>query len=123
MKFILKLFVSALAVIVSSYFLKGVRVDTPLIALIVAAVLSFLNAIVKPIIVLFTIPITIVSLGMFLIVINAIIILLADYLVDGFHVNGFWWALLFSFILSLVTSMFESIADEYNRKDWQWNSK
>ena len=123
MKFILKLFVSALAVIVSSYFLKGVRVDTPLIALIVAAVLSFLNAIVKPIIVLFTIPITIVSLGMFLIVINAIIILLADYLVDGVHVNGFWWALLFSFILSLVTSLFESIADEYNRKDWQWNSK
>ena len=119
MKFILKLFVSALAVIVSSYFLKGVRVDTPLIALIVAAVLSFLNAIVKPIIVLFTIPITIVSLGLFLIVINAIIILLADYLVDGFHVSGFWWALLFSFILSLVTSLFESIADEYNRKDWQ----
>ena len=123
MKFILKLFVSALAVIVSSYLLKGVKVDTPLIALIVAAVLSFLNAIVKPIIVLFTIPITIVSLGLFLIVINAIIILLADYLVDGFHVNGFWWALLFSFILSLVTSLFESIADEYNRKDWQWNSK
>jgi putative membrane protein len=119
MKFILKLFVSALAVIVSSYLLKGVKVDTPLIALIVAAVLSFLNAIVKPIIVLFTIPITIVSLGLFLIVINAIIILLADYLVDGFHVNGFWWALLFSFILSLVTSLFESIADEYNRKDWQ----
>jgi putative membrane protein len=119
MKFILKLIVSALAVIVTSYLLPGVSVSSPWMAVVVAAVLAFLNAIVKPIIVLLTIPITVFSLGIFLIVINAIIIMLADYLVDGFTVNSFWWALLFSFILSLVTSVFENLADEYNRKDWK----
>lgn len=74
-------------------------------ALLVAVVLAFLNSIVKPILTLLTIPITVVTLGFFLLAINAFIIIFAEKLVSGFHVNGFWWALLFSLILSVCTGI------------------
>lgn len=74
-------------------------------ALLVAVVLAFLNSIVKPILTMLTIPITIVTLGFFLLAINAFIIIFAEKLVSGFHVNGFWWALLFSLILSVCTGI------------------
>ena len=109
MQFILKLVVSTLAILVTSYFLPGVKVDNAWSALLLAAVLSFLNGIIKPAMVILTIPITIVSLGLFLVVINALIIMMADYIVDGFQVNGFWWALIFSIILSIVTSILERL--------------
>ncbi len=117
MKFIFKIIVSALAVIITAYLLPGVKIVTPVTAIIVAAVLAFLDAIVKPLMILFTIPITIVTLGLFLIVINALMILLADYMVDGFEVKGFWWALLFSFILTIVTSLLESFAGNKNKQE------
>ena len=110
MKFLAQLIVSALAVIVSSMILPGVDVDNALTAIIVAAVLAFLNTILKPVLVILTIPITIFTLGIFLLVINAFIILLASKIVDGFHVSGFWIAMLFSLLLSLVTSAFEAFA-------------
>ena len=116
MRFIFKIIVSALAVIITAYLLPGVDKITPLTAVIVAAVLAFLDAIVKPLMILLTIPITIVTLGLFLIVINALMIMLADFMVDGFHVNGFWWALIFSFILTIVTSLLESFAGEKKRQ-------
>jgi putative membrane protein len=111
MKFLIQLVISTLAVLISSYLLPGVSIDGNnfLTALVVAAVLSFLNAVVKPIMIILTIPVTIFSFGLFLLVINALMILLAAKIVDGFHVRGFWWALLFSLILSLVTSILESI--------------
>jgi putative membrane protein len=115
MKFLAQLIVSALAVIIASMILPGVHVDNALTAIIVAAVLAFLNAIVKPIFVILTIPITIFTMGLFLLVINALIILLAAKIVDGFHVNGFWIALLFSLLLTLVTSVFESFANRNDR--------
>lgn len=115
MKFIAQLIVSALAVIVSSMILPGVHVDNALTAIIVAAVLAFLNTIVKPVLVLLTIPITMVTLGIFLLVINAFIILMAAKIVDGFHVSGFWIALLFSLLLSLVTAVFESFSNRNDR--------
>jgi putative membrane protein len=83
----------------------GVTIDNYVSAILVAVVLSFLNQIVKPILTILTIPITIFTLGFFLLVINAIIILLADKLVSDFKVNGFWYALLFSLILSVITSI------------------
>lgn len=110
MKFLAQLIVSALAVIVTSMILPGVHVDNALIAILVAAVLAFLNTIVKPVLVILTIPITVFTLGIFLLVINAFIILLTAKIVDGFQVDGFWVALLFSLLLSLVTSVFEAIA-------------
>jgi putative membrane protein len=111
MKFIIQLVISTLAVLISSYLLPGVSIENNsfFTALIVAAVLAFLNTVVKPIMIIFTIPVTIFSFGIFLLVINAFMILLAAKLVDGFHVSGFWWALLFSLILSFVTSILESI--------------
>ena len=85
--------------------MPGVTVDDYLSALMVAVVLAFLNSIVKPVLTVLTIPITIFTLGFFLLAINAFIIIFAEKLVSGFHVNGFWWALLFSLILSLCTGI------------------
>lgn len=117
MKFIINLFFSALAVIITAYFLSGVTIGNNQFyhgdsvelnkfttALLVAVVLSFLNTIVKPILTVLSLPITFFTLGLFLLVINAIIILFADKLVDGFKVDGFWTALWFSLVLALVTS-------------------
>ncbi len=111
MDFIVKIIISTLAVLISAWLLPGVEIvgNSFFTALIVAAVLAFLNAIVKPIMIILTIPITVVTLGFFLLIINAIIILIASSLVDGFIVRGFWWALLFSLILSVVTSILDNI--------------
>ncbi len=75
----------------------------------VALALAFLNTIVKPILVMLTIPITFLTLGLFLLVINAGMIMLAENLVKGFHVESFFWALLFSLILSLFTAILSSL--------------
>ena len=111
MKFIIQLIISSLAVLISAYFLPGVEIveNNFITALIVASVLAFLNAVVKPIMIILTIPITFITLGFFLLVINALMILLAAKIVDDFRVEGFWWALLFSLILSIVTSLLESL--------------
>jgi len=79
-----------------------------LTALLVAAVLGLLNALLKPILILLTLPVTVVTLGLFLLVINAVIVLIADHLIDGFTVRSFWWALGFSLLLSLVSSILSS---------------
>ncbi len=105
MKFILRLLLSALAVVLLANILPGVEVDTFGIAVIVALVLSLLNFLVKPLLVILTLPVTIVTFGLFLLVINALIILMAGWLVSGFTVEGFWYALLFSLLLSLVQSI------------------
>ena len=106
----LKLILTAVAVLVTAYLLPGVQVDGFFTALVLAVVLSFLNVLVKPIFILLTIPLTFLTLGLFLLVINAIIILMADGLIAGFYVEGFWWALLFSLLLSLVNAMFSELA-------------
>lgn len=105
MNLILRILLSALAVVILSYVLPGVGVDSFSTAIIVAVVLSILNFIVKPILVILTLPVTILTLGLFLLIVNAIIILLADRLIGGFHVNGLGWALLFSLLLSLLQSI------------------
>jgi putative membrane protein len=92
--------------------MKGVVVDEFSTALIVAIVLGLLNFFVKPILVLFTLPVTVFTLGLFLLVINAIIILMCDHFVDGFDVNGFWTALFFSIILSLSQSLVYQLTGE-----------
>ncbi|WP_127138302.1 phage holin family protein [Flagellimonas oceanensis] len=112
MKLILRLLLNALAVVLLSYVLPGVGVDSMFTAIIVAVVLSLLNFLVKPILVIFTLPITILTLGLFLLVINAIIILLAANLIDGFHVSSFWWAIIFSLLLSFLQAILQSILKE-----------
>lgn len=86
-----------------------VTVDDYVSALMVAVVLAFLNTIVKPILTILTIPITVFTLGFFLLAINAFIIIFAGKLVSGFHVDGFWWALLFSLILSIFTGILNAL--------------
>lgn len=110
MNWIIRLLLNGLAVVLTAYLLPGVSVSNYGTAIIVALVLAILNVIVKPILVVLTIPITIVTLGIFLLVINAVIILFVDNLVGGFEVRGFWWALLFSLILSIFNSLFNDLA-------------
>lgn len=116
MNFVLKLLLSALAVVVLANILPGVTVDSFLTAIIVALVLSLLNFLVKPILIIFTLPITILTLGLFLLIVNALIILLADWLVHGFSVSSIWWALLFSLLLSLLNSILHSFIKSENKK-------
>ncbi|WP_291868632.1 phage holin family protein [Maribacter sp.] len=105
MKRILRLLLSALAVILLAQILPNVGIDNYVTAIIVALVLSLLNFIVKPILIIFTLPVTILTFGLFLLFINAFIILLADYLIDGFYVSGIWSALIFSLLLSILQSI------------------
>ena len=105
MNLILRLLLSAVAVIILAYVLPGVEVAGYSSAIIVAIVVALLRLIVRPILVILTLPVTILTLGLFLLVINAIIILLADYFVAGFSVQNIWWALLFSLLLSFLQSV------------------
>ncbi|CAM3527408.1 phage holin family protein [Zobellia roscoffensis] len=112
MKLILRVLLSALAVVILSKVLPNVSVDSYMTAIIVAIVLSLLNFIVKPILVIFTLPVTILTFGLFLLIINAIIIFLADNLIDGFSVNGVLWAIIFSLLLSILQSILFSLLKE-----------
>ncbi|WP_114779545.1 phage holin family protein [Botryobacter ruber] len=109
MGFIIKILLSGVAVMLAAYLLPGVDVSGFGSALIVAIVLAVLNAIVRPILVFLTIPVTILTLGLFLLVINAVIILLADALISGFNVDGFLWALIFSIVLAIVSAILDAI--------------
>lgn len=109
---ILRFLLSGLAVLITGYLLPGVYVEHFGYALLVAIVLSIVNVLVKPILVIFTIPITILTLGLFLLVINALMIMLVDALTPGFRVDGFWWALAFSLILSLINGIFGGLAKD-----------
>lgn len=108
LKYLIHVGVSGLAVMVTAYILPGVKVENYVTALFAAVVLSALNTFIKPLLVLLTIPFTLLTLGLFLVVINASMIMLTDYFVEGFKVNNLWWALLFSIILSIVTSLLEA---------------
>lgn len=111
MNFLAKILVNGLAVLIAAYLLPGIHVDRMVTAVIIAAVLILLNLVVKPILIILTFPITIVTLGLFLLVINALIIMLVSAIVPGFQVDGFWWALLFSIILSIIQMIFEGVRE------------
>jgi len=105
MNLLLRILVTGVLVMVIARFIPGVRVEGFATSVIVAIVLGLLNIFIKPIIVLFTLPVTILTLGLFLLVINSVMILLCAEIVGGFHVETFWAALLFSIILSLTQSI------------------
>jgi len=112
MRILVKLLVNALIIFALAWVLPGVDVTNYWTALIVAVILGVLNLFIKPLLIILTIPVTIVTLGLFLFVINALIILMTDYLVDGFTVNGFWWALLFSILISIMNAAFDRPSKE-----------
>lgn len=105
MKLIFRVLVTSILVLLISHFMKGVHVASFTTALFVAIVLGLLNIFVKPILVLFTLPITFFTLGLFLLVINGLIIILCSNIVGGFAVDSFFTALLFSIILSVSQSL------------------
>lgn len=109
---IIRFLLSGLAVLLTGYLLPGVHVEHFGYALLVALVLSIVNVFVKPLLVILTIPITILTLGLFLLVINALLIMLVDALIPGFQVNGFWWALAFSLILSLFNGILGGLIND-----------
>ena len=102
MELIIRLIVSSLAVYVAANVVPGVTVDGFMTAVVVAIILGVVNYLVKPLLVFLTLPITIVTLGLFLLVINAVLVLLAAAFVDGFHVQGLMAAMWFSIVMSVV---------------------
>ncbi len=112
---LLKIVISSLAVFLAAYLLPGIHVDNYVEAILVAVVLALLNGFVKPVLIILTIPFTVFTLGLFLLVINAAMVLLAAHFVEGFHVDGFWWALLFSIVLSVITSIMEGLGKSGKR--------
>jgi putative membrane protein len=105
MKLILNWLISAIAIMIAAYVLPGVSVNTFITALVLAVVLGAINLLVRPVLLLLTLPINILTLGLFTLVINAGLILLAAMVVPGFMVTGFWWALLFGIVLSIVSAV------------------
>lgn len=111
MQILINLLVSGIAVVISSYVLPGVKVDGFLTAIVVGVVLGIANSFLKPILVILTLPITILTLGLFTFVINAVLVMLTSSIVPGFKVDGFMWALIFSVVLSLVNSFLNKLSN------------
>ena len=105
MKTISHLLLSAIAIAITAYLLPGAEV-TILGAVVAAVVLAAINLFIKPIIFALTLPITIVTIGLFSLVLNALFVWLAAYLVPGFNIAGFWSAFFFAIILSLINMVF-----------------
>ncbi|MEO8960985.1 MAG: phage holin family protein [Ginsengibacter sp.] len=105
MKFILKLLITAVVAYGLSMILNPhIIIDSYWTALLFVLVLAILNAIVKPVFIIFTLPITIVTLGIFLLVINVLMVILAGKFVSGIHIDGFFWAFIFGLLLSFLSS-------------------
>ena len=112
-KFITKAIITSVAVLVADFFLDGIKIEDTLTAMIVAVILGLLNTFVKPALIMLTIPFTVFTLGLFLLVINIIIVYLAAEIVPGFTVASWWSALLFSFIVSFVSGFLERWINKY----------
>jgi putative membrane protein len=112
MKYLTKMFITALFVVICSYVMPGIHVDGLFTAFVLAILLSFLNMFIKPLLIILTIPITLLTLGLFLLFINAILIFIAAALIDGFRVDNIWWALGFGIVLSFVNSFANAVVDK-----------
>ena len=108
-QFLITWIVTSVSLLITAEFFPGITITTANVAIVAAVVLGLINAIVKPILVLFTLPLTIFSLGLFLFVVNAISFSLVAYFTPGFQVNSFLDALFGSIFLSLVSGFLNSI--------------
>jgi putative membrane protein len=114
---IARLLISALSIALLGWLLPGVHLNGSWEAVLAALVLAVVNALIRPILIVLTLPITVVTLGLFLFVINALMVMLVDNWLDGFSVDGFWWALLFSFLLALLNSILQNVLlKQYEKK-------
>lgn len=114
MRFIIKIIFIAAVAYGLAHVLSGIYIDSFWTAVVFATVLAILNIFVRPLLILFTLPVTILTLGLFLFIINAIVVGLASKLVNGIRIDGFGWTLLFSLILSFVGSIIDK---EFQKED------
>lgn len=120
--FVTKTIVMTLAIIIASYLMNGVHVDNVFVAILAAIVISLLNNFIRPILIVLTLPFTLVSMGLFLLVINAIIILLASKIVPHFGVDGFWTAMGFSLLITILNYLLDIPTKMRGRKDFDPNN-
>lgn len=111
-RFLVHWFSLAVALGVTAWILPGVRLDSAASLLVAALVLGFLNAVLKPVLVVLTLPITILSLGIFYFVLNAILFGMGALLVPGFRVDGFGWAFLGALVMSMLSTFLGAFASE-----------
>lgn len=100
-----RIIISTLSILVVGYLLPGVVVSSVFSAFIVAVVLALLNSIIRPLLIILTLPVTIVTLGLFLLVINGVMVLIANHFVRGFSVSGLFTAIIFSILVSLINGV------------------
>lgn len=112
MKFLKKLLLTAVFVFLLPYFLNGVHISDFMSAVLFTLALAFLNSILKPILIILSLPITVFTLGLFLIIINTLIIYIAAYLVSGVQIDGFFRAVLFSIIISIFSTVVDWVIGE-----------
>jgi putative membrane protein len=116
MNFLLRILITALVAFGLAHFLTGIHVDTFWTALIFALILAVLNVLVKPVLIILTLPLTIITLGLFLFVVNTLVVLLASRFVRGFSIDNFWWGLVFALLLALITSVVFKEMDKEKKK-------
>jgi putative membrane protein len=102
---IVNLVINTISIFAVAYILRGIELDSLTTALIVAVIMAVLNVTLKPLLVVLTFPITILTFGLFLLVLNVLVLYAAEALIDGFHIAGFWWALAFSLLVSFVNGV------------------
>jgi len=115
MLILLRWLLSTLAILITAYLLPGIQIIGFFAALVAALVLGIINTFIRPVFLFLTFPITIVTLGLFTLVVNALLVLLVSTIVSGFHVENFWWAVLFSIILTIVSYVLNKIASPQRR--------
>lgn len=103
-QFLIKILITTVNAFILQYIVPGIKFQSIFTALIVSIILALLDAIIKPLLIILTLPVTIITLGLFLFAINAFIVLIAEYVVPGFTVQSFWHAFLFSLLLSFFNS-------------------
>lgn len=116
MNYLIRLIITAIVVVLISKIIDGLYVDGLTTSIIVALILSFLNTFIRPLLVFFTFPITILTFGLFLFVVNAMIIQLCDYFIDSFRVDGLLTAIFFSILLTISQTILFKITNVEKKK-------
>ncbi|PIP55771.1 MAG: hypothetical protein CO183_01495 [Candidatus Zambryskibacteria bacterium CG_4_9_14_3_um_filter_42_9] len=111
MHLIISWILSTLAIIVTAYILPGISVEGIMPALVLAVVLGAINTFLRPILIILTLPLSIITLGLFALVLNTLLIMLAAAIVPGVIIANFWWALLFGIVLALVSAVLKNLGD------------
>lgn len=111
MKIFISWIISALAIVITAYLLPGISVDGVVPALILAVVLGAINTFIRPVLIVLTLPLSIVTLGLFALVLNTLLIMIAASIVPGISISNFWSALLFGIVLAIVSAVLKRFGD------------